>query len=190
MTSARERIRTLSEQLHRYAHEYHTLDAPTVSDTEYDRLFRQLQDLENAFPQYRLPDSPTLRVGGTVLDGFAEVRHAVPMLSLNNAFSPQDENGTFDHAEMYAFNERVCKDLGVRHTVYTIEPKFDGLAVSLLYQQGILTLAATRGDGETGEDVSHNIRTIASIPLKLHGDTLPELLEVRGEVLMLSLIHI
>ncbi|WP_304334316.1 NAD-dependent DNA ligase LigA [Conchiformibius steedae] len=184
MTSARERIRTLSEQLHRYAHEYHTLDAPTVSDAEYDRLFRQLQDLENAFPQYRLPDSPTLRVGGTVLDGFAEVRHAVPMLSLNNAFSPQDENGTFDHAEMYAFNERVCKDLGVRHTVYTIEPKFDGLAVSLLYQQGILTLAATRGDGETGEDVSHNIRTIASIPLKLHGDTLPELLEVRGEVLM------
>ncbi|WP_034334972.1 NAD-dependent DNA ligase LigA [Conchiformibius kuhniae] len=182
----RERIRRLCDQLNRYAHEYHTLDAPSVSDAEYDRLWRELQQLETDYPQYRLPDSPTARVGGTVLAGFATVRHAVPMLSLNNAFSPQNEAGAFDHAEMYAFDERVCKDLGVACAEYTVAPKFDGLAVSLRYEHGVLAQAATRGDGETGEDVTHTIRTVKNLPLKLRGTDLPELLEVRGEVLMLK----
>lgn len=181
-----QRIHILTEQLNRYGYEYHTLDAPTISDVEYDRLFRELQALEQEFPQYRLPESPTLRVGGVVLDGFTSVQHAVPMLSLNNAFSPQMEDGGLNHAEMYAFAERIGKDLAVAEVEYTIEPKFDGLAVSLLYEDGVLVLAATRGDGMQGEDVTHNIRTVTNIPLKLHGNHIPELLEVRGEVLMLK----
>lgn len=180
------KIKQLTELLNRYAHEYYTLDAPTVPDSEYDQLYRELERLEAEFPQFRLPESPTQRVGGAVLSEFASVAHAVPMLSLNNAFSPQDENGTFDHSETLAFDERVCKDLGVATTVYTIEPKFDGLAISLLYQNGVLVQAATRGDGTTGEDVTENVKTIRNIPLKLHGNRIPELIEVRGEVLMLK----
>ena len=181
-----DHIRELTAELNRYAHEYYTLDAPSVPDAEYDRLFRQLEALEAAHPDSRLPESPTQRVGGAVLDGFASVVHAVPMLSLNNAFSPQDGQGVFDHSEMYAFDERVCKDLGQARTEYTVEPKFDGLAVSLTYQNGVLQQAATRGDGSSGEDVTGNIKTIRSIPLRLHGDSVPELIEVRGEVLMLK----
>ncbi|ULJ64946.1 NAD-dependent DNA ligase LigA [Wielerella bovis] len=180
------KIKQLTELLNRYAHEYYTLDAPTVPDSEYDQLYRELERLEAEFPQFRLPESPTQRVGGAVLSEFASVAHAVPMLSLNNAFSPQDENGIFDHSETLAFDERVCKDLGVATTTYTIEPKFDGLAISLLYQNGILVQAATRGDGTTGEDVTENVKTIRNIPLKLHGNRIPELIEVRGEVLMLK----
>ncbi|ULJ69481.1 NAD-dependent DNA ligase LigA [Wielerella bovis] len=180
------KIKQLTELLNRYAHEYYTLDAPTVPDSEYDQLYRELERLESEFPQFRLPESPTQRVGGAVLSEFASVAHAVPMLSLNNAFSPQDENGSFDHAETWAFDERVCKDLGVATTVYTIEPKFDGLAISLLYQNGVLVQAATRGDGTTGEDVTENVKTIRNIPLKLHGNRIPEMMEVRGEVLMLK----
>ncbi|MCG7656137.1 NAD-dependent DNA ligase LigA [Wielerella bovis] len=180
------KIKQLTELLNRYAHEYYTLDAPTVPDSEYDQLYRELERLEAEFPQFRLPESPTQRVGGAVLSEFASVAHAVPMLSLNNAFSPQDENGTFDHSETLAFDERVCKDLDVATTVYTIEPKFDGLAISLLYQNGVLVQAATRGDGTTGEDVTENVKTIRNIPLKLHGNRIPALIEVRGEVLMLK----
>ena len=184
---AQQKIQTLTAQLNQYAHEYYTLDAPTVPDSEYDRLYRELEALEAEYPQFRLPESPTNRVGGAVLDGFETVIHAVPMLSLANAFSPRDdESGAFDHAEMRAFDERVCKDLGTAHTEYIIEPKFDGLAISLLYQNGILIQAATRGDGTTGEDVTENIKTIRNIPLKLHGDNVPDLIEVRGEVLMLK----
>jgi len=187
MSTPQQRIRTLVQTLNRYAHEYYTLDAPSVPDAEYDRLYRELEALEAEYPQFRLPESPTNRVGGAVLEGFETVTHAVPMLSLANAFSPRDdEAGTFDHAEMLAFDERVCKDLGAAHVEYIIEPKFDGLAISLLYQNGILIQAATRGDGVTGEDVTENIKTIRNIPLKLHGDNVPDLIEVRGEVLMLK----
>ncbi|OAM31406.1 NAD-dependent DNA ligase LigA [Eikenella corrodens] len=187
MSTPQQRIRTLVQTLNRYAHEYYTLDAPSVPDAEYDRLYRELEALEAEYPQFRLPESPTQRVGGAVLDGFETVVHAVPMLSLNNAFSPRDdETGAFDHAEFLAFDERVCKELGVSQVEYAAEPKFDGLAVSLLYQNGILVQAATRGDGTTGENVTENIRTVRNIPLKLHGEKQPALLEVRGEVLMLK----
>ena len=187
MSTPQHRIHTLVQTLNRYAREYYTLDAPSVPDAEYDRLYRKLEALEAEYPQFRLPESPTQRVGGAVLDGFETVVHAVPMLSLNNAFSPRDdETGAFDHAEFLAFDERVCKELGVAQTEYAVEPKFDGLAVSLLYQNGILVQAATRGDGTTGENVTENIKTVRNIPLKLHGDTLPEMMEVRGEVLMLK----
>ena len=185
--TAQQRIHDLTRQLNRYAHEYYTLDAPSVPDAEYDRLYRELEALEAEYPQFRLPESPTQRVGGAVLDGFETVVHAVPMLSLNNAFSPRDdETGAFDHAEFLAFDERVCKELGVAQVEYAAEPKFDGLAVSLLYQNGILVQAATRGDGTTGENVTENIKTVRNIPLKLHGEKQPALLEVRGEVLMLK----
>ena len=187
MSTSQQRIRTLVQTLNQYAHEYYTLDAPSVPDAEYDRLYRELEALEAEYPQFRLPESPTNRVGGAVLEGFETVTHAVPMLSLANAFSPRnDESGAFDHAEMRAFDERVCKDLGVAHVEYIIEPKFDGLAISLLYQNGILIQAATRGDGTTGEDVTENVKTVRNIPLKLRGDEVPDLIEVRGEVLMLK----
>ena len=187
MSTPQQNIRTLVQTLNRYAHEYYTLDAPSVPDAEYDRLYRELEALEAEYPQFRLPESPTQRVGGAVLDGFETVVHAVPMLSLNNAFSPRnDETGAFDHAEFLAFDERVCKELGVAQVEYAVEPKFDGLAVSLLYQNGILVQAATRGDGTTGENVTENIKTVRNIPLKLHGEKQPALLEVRGEVLMLK----
>lgn len=181
-----QKIKQLTEQLNRYAFEYYTLDAPSVPDSEYDRLYRQLENLERDYPQFRLPESPTQRVGGAVLGEFVSVQHVIPMLSLNNAFSPQDEAGRFNHAETLAFNERVCKDLGVSSTIYVVEPKFDGLAVSLIYQNGILVQAATRGDGSTGEDVTENIKTVRNIPLKLHGKLVPSLMEIRGEVLMLK----
>ncbi|EGY51697.1 NAD-dependent DNA ligase LigA [Neisseria shayeganii] len=181
-----QRIRTLTDTLNRYAHEYYTLDAPSVPDAEYDRLYRELEALEAAHPELRLPESPTRRVGGAMLAGFDTVVHAVPMLSLNNAFSPQDDSGAFDHAEMRAFDERVGKDLGLAQVVYCSEPKFDGLAVSLLYQHGVLVQAATRGDGASGEDVTDNLKTVRNVPLQLQGGHLPELIEVRGEVLMLK----
>ena len=187
MSTPQHRIRTLVQTLNRYAHEYYTLDAPSVPDAEYDRLYRELEALEAEYPQFRLPESPTQRVGGAVLAGFETVVHAVPMLSLNNAFSPRnDETGAFDHAEFLAFDKRVCKELGVAQVEYAAEPKFDGLAVSLLYQNGILVQAATRGDGTTGENVTENIKTVRNVPLKLHGEKQPALLEVRGEVLMLK----
>ncbi|HEZ3815344.1 TPA: DNA ligase (NAD(+)) LigA, partial [Neisseria meningitidis] len=181
---AAQHIRHLTDLLNRYAYEYYTLDAPSVPDAEYDKLFRELEALELNHPEFKLPDSPTQRVGGEPLAGFAEVRHEVPMLSLTNAFSPQDENGVFDHAEMYAFDQRVRDGLDGGNPEYVIEPKFDGLAISLLYRDGVLVQAATRGDGTTGEDVTQNIKTVANIPLRLHGENTPELIEVRGEVLM------
>ena len=180
------RIRQLTDTLNRYAYEYYTLDAPSVPDAEYDILFRELEALEAAHPDLRLPESPTRRVGGAPLAGFASVVHAVPMLSLSNAFSPQNEAGAFDHSEMLAFDERVRGGLAGQQPEYVIEPKFDGLAISLLYRGGVLVQAATRGDGASGEDVTDNVRTIANIPLRLHGSDVPETIEVRGEVLMLK----
>ena len=186
MNQTAQHIRHLTNLLNRYAYEYYTLDAPSVPDAEYDKLFRELEALERNYPELKLPDSPTQRVGGEPLAGFAEVRHEVPMLSLTNAFSPQDENGVFDHAEMYAFDQRVRDGLDGGNPEYVIEPKFDGLAISLLYRDGVLVQAATRGDGTTGEDVTQNVKTVANIPLRLHGENPPELIEVRGEVLMLK----
>ena len=174
------RAAELRARLNRAAHQYYTLDAPELPDAEYDRLFRELQALEAAHPALRTPDSPTQRVGGTVLESLAPVHHAVPMLSIRT------ETDT-SPAGAQAFDARVRRELGLADdappVAYVAEPKFDGLAMSLRYDHGVLVQAATRGDGETGEDVTHNIRTIGQIPLKLQGEA-PPLLEVRGEVYM------
>ncbi|MBS1154947.1 MAG: ligA [Proteobacteria bacterium] len=177
MPSDLERACDLRALLHRYAHEYYVLDTPTVPDAEYDRLFAELQALEIAHPELATVDSPTQRVGGKPLPEFSEITHKVPMLSLNNAFEDED---------IAAFDKRVREGLGVAEVVYDVGPKFDGLAISLTYADGVLTQAATRGDGATGEDVTQNVRTIRAIPLRLSGTAVPALLEVRGEVLMLK----
>ncbi len=177
------RMSWLRQQLHHHAHQYYVLDAPEIPDAEYDRLFQELQSLEQLHPQWVTPDSPTQRVGGKVLDGFATVRHSVPMLSIR---TETDTEAT--GAE--AFDTRVRKELGLgpgqAGVVYVAEPKFDGLAINLRYENGVLVLAATRGDGELGEDVTQNIRTIGQVPLRLmeNGQPIPAVLEVRGEVYM------
>ncbi|HHJ80961.1 MAG TPA: NAD-dependent DNA ligase LigA, partial [Candidatus Tenderia electrophaga] len=154
---------------------YYVLDAPEIPDAEYDRLLRELQRLESAHPELITPDSPTQRVGAEPIKAFGQVKHKIAMLSLDNAFS-DDEVADFDR--------RVRERLEVPAVEYVAEPKLDGLAISIRYEAGVLVQAATRGDGLTGEDVTHNIRTINSIPLKLVGDDYPRLLEVRGEVYM------
>ena len=186
MNPTAQRIKYLTDLLNRYAYEYYTLDEPSVPDAEYDKLFRELEALELNHPELKLPDSPTQRAGTEPLTAFAEVHHEVPMLSLTNAFSPRNENGVFDHSEMYAFDERIRNGLNGKKPQYVIEPKFDGLAISLLYRDGVLVQAATRGDGTTGEDVTQNVKTVTNIPLRLHGDNIPKLIEVRGEILMLK----
>ena len=177
---ASQKALQLRQILHRYAHAYYTLDAPEVPDSEYDRLFRQLQDIENQYPSLSSADSPTQRVGGAVLPEFTSVRHQVPMLSIRT------ETDTGDSGAI-AFDVRVRKELGLTEDApqvsYVAELKFDGLAMSLRYEKGVLVQAATRGDGEQGEDVTHNIRTIGQIPLQLPPDV-PAVLEVRGEVYM------
>jgi len=174
------RALALRELLNTYGHQYYVLDAPTVPDAEYDRLFRELQHLETTHPELLTPDSPTQRVGGKPLDAFTSVRHAMPMLSIRT-----ETDTTAAGAEH--FDERVRKELGLSDTdalvEYVAELKFDGLAMSLRYEDHILVQAATRGDGEWGEDVTQNIRTIGQIPLRLPSDA-PKLLEVRGEVYM------
>ena len=174
MADARQRIDELCRQLAEHDHDYHVLDRPAVSDAEYDRLFRELVALEEAHPELARADSPTQRVGGEPAEGFETVRHAVPMLSLGNAASVE---------EVEAFDARLRKLLESEALEYTAEPKYDGVAVELLYQRGELTLGSTRGDGRTGEDITHNLRTVRSIPLRLRGPA-PELLEVRGEVFL------
>lgn len=171
---ARE-IARLREQINYHNYRYYVLDAPEIPDAEYDRLLRRLQQLEESHPELVTPDSPTQRVGAKPLDKFAEVRHEVPMLSLNNAFS-REEAADFDRRA----RERMDCDV----IDYSVEPKLDGLAVSLRYENSILTSAATRGDGYTGEDVTQNVRTIESVPLRLLGKDAPRVLEVRGEVFM------
>jgi len=164
----------LREQLNRHNHLYYVLDDPSIPDAEYDRLLRQLQKIEAEYPSLRTSDSPTQRVGGEPLKEFDSVVHEVPMLSLDNAFSDD---------ELLEFHRRVTERLKLAGPLsYVCEPKLDGVAVSLLYQNGILTRGATRGDGFTGEDITENVRTINSIPLKLQTDHPPELLEVRGEI--------
>ncbi|PKO42134.1 MAG: DNA ligase [Betaproteobacteria bacterium HGW-Betaproteobacteria-4] len=173
---AAERAAELRAELERHNHAYYVLDAPTIPDAEYDKLFRELQGLEAEFPELLTADSPTQRVGGAPLKEFPPRRHGVPMLSLNNAFEP---------AEVEAFDKRVRDGLETIATVdYAVEPKFDGLAISLTYENGVFTCGATRGDGVTGEEVTPNLRTVRNIPLRLHGEGWPALIEVRGEVLM------
>ncbi|MFZ4877779.1 NAD-dependent DNA ligase LigA [Janthinobacterium sp. Mn2066] len=174
---AQQRVLALTAELNRHLHAYHVLDNPTIPDAEYDKLFVELQALEAAFPDWRLPDSPTLRVGAAPLPQFEQVTHTVPMLSLNNGFSDDD---------IVNFDRRVREglDLDAGLVDYAAEVKFDGLAINLRYENGLFVQAATRGDGATGEDVTANIRTISGIPLRLLGDSVPAVLDVRGEVMM------
>jgi DNA ligase (NAD+) len=175
---AAARARQLREALHHHAHRYYTLDAPEIPDAEYDRLFRELQALEAAHPELLTPDSPTQRVGGRVLDAFSSVRHRVPMLSIRTE-TDTEASGALN------FDARVRRELGLGEADppvdYVAELKFDGLAMSLRYEGGVLVLGATRGDGEIGEDVTQNVRTIGQIPLRLP-EGAPPVLEVRGEV--------
>lgn len=173
--SARQHIKQLCELIARYDYEYYALDAPSVPDSEYDRLYRELQNLEVQHPALITTDSPTQRISGSALNAFNSITHRQAMLSLNNVF---EDN------ELQAFDKRVRETLGQQNIEYAVEPKFDGLAITLTYEQGIFTQGATRGDGYTGEDVTHNLRTLRGIPMRLACDNPSHLLEVRGEVLM------
>jgi DNA ligase (NAD+) len=172
---AARRIDELREQIRHHDYRYYVLDDPEVSDARYDALMRELKELEEAHPDLRTGDSPTQRVAGAASAAFGEVVHAVPMLSLDNAFSDQD---------VLDFDRRVRERLDVEAVAYSVEPKIDGLAISLRFERGRLVQAATRGDGTRGEDVTANLRTVRSVPLALRGERLPDLLEVRGEVYM------
>ena len=172
-----KRVEELRNEIRDHDYRYYVLDEPIIPDAEYDRLFRELQNLESQHPDLTTPDSPTQRVGGKPLSEFSQVTHRVPMLSLNNAF--EDE-------EVEAFDRRNREGLSSQEIEYAVEPKFDGLAISLTYENGIFVQGATRGDGYIGEDVTENLRTIRAIPLKLEGNNIPSLLEARGEVVMLK----
>ncbi|CAM8345638.1 NAD-dependent DNA ligase LigA [Candidatus Methylopumilus planktonicus] len=173
----KDKIQELIEKLSTFDYQYYVLDNPSISDFEYDKIFRSLVDLENENPELIRPDSPSQRVGGKALDAFESVIHRQAMLSLNNAF---------DDDELIAFDKRIKDDIGIDEVEYAVEPKFDGLAITLTYENGIFVQGATRGDGYTGENVTHNLKTIRSIPTKLNYIHPPKLLEVRGEVLMLK----
>lgn len=175
-TNLAERAAWLRRELDRHSHAYYVLDAPTVPDAEYDRLFSELQTIERAHPEWATEDSPTRRVGSQPISAFPEVQHEVPMLSLANAFEEDDAA---------AFDRRCREGLAVEAVTYAVEPKFDGLAISLVYRDGVFVRGATRGDGASGEDVTENLRTVRNLPLRLTADPVPPLLEVRGEVLML-----
>jgi DNA ligase (NAD+) len=170
-----QRAAALREQINYHNNRYYVLDNPEIPDAEFDKLFRELQDLEREHPALITPDSPTQRVGAAPLIEFGEVKHVIPMLSIKNAFSEE---------EVRNFDRQVREGLQVDEVIYTAEPKLDGLAVSLVYEEGILVRASTRGDGYTGEDITQNVRTIHSVPLRLMGKGYPSLLEVRGEVYM------
>ncbi|MDX1298831.1 MAG: NAD-dependent DNA ligase LigA, partial [Pseudomonas sp.] len=181
---AAQRILQLRAELDGHNYRYHVLDEPSVPDAEYDRLFHELKALEADYPALVTADSPTQRVGSLALSAFGEIKHEVPMLSLGNAFEETD---------LLDFDRRVREGLdlpagdlfgGGAEVEYSCEPKLDGLAVSLLYRDGLLVRGATRGDGSTGEDISVNVRTIRNVPLKLQGEGWPAVLEVRGEVFM------
>jgi DNA ligase (NAD+) len=169
------RIDQIRDLIRLYDFQYYVQDTPSVSDNEYDGLFRELQSLEAKHPNLVTPDSPTQRVGGSPVKAFSSITHRVAMLSLNNAFGDD---------ELRSFDKRIREGLGLNQVEYAVEPKFDGLAITLTYENGIFTQGATRGDGYTGEDVTHNLKTIRSIPQRLNIQNPPKLLEVRGEVLM------
>jgi DNA ligase (NAD+) len=168
------RVRTLRAEIEKHNYRYHVLDDPEIADVEFDRLFDELRALEAAHPELVDPTSPTQRVGGTPSGAFATVEHALPMLSLDKTTDPEG---------LTAFEERVRKRLGIEAPLeYTCEPKIDGVAVALLYEDGVFVRGATRGDGRAGEDITANLRTVDAIPLKLRGEGFPQRLEVRGEV--------
>ena len=175
--NTKNKIQELIEKINAFDYQYYVLDNPSLSDFEYDKIFKSLVDLENKNPELIRPDSPSQRVGGKALDAFESVIHRQAMLSLNNAF--EDD-------ELMAFDKRIKDDIGIDEVEYAVEPKFDGLAITLTYENGIFVQGATRGDGYTGENVTHNLKTIRSIPTKLNHTNPPKLLEVRGEVLMLK----
>ncbi|KIU49941.1 NAD-dependent DNA ligase LigA [Pseudomonas putida] len=182
--TAQTRILELRAELDQHNYRYYVLDEPSVPDAEYDRLFRELQALEAEHPELVTPDSPTQRVGGAALSAFTQVRHEVPMLSLGNAFEENDLR-EFDRRVVEGLDLPTGDLFGAGAAVdYSCEPKLDGLAVSLLYRDGLLVQGATRGDGTTGEDISVNVRTIRNVPLKLQGKGWPAVLEVRAEVFM------
>lgn len=172
-------VESLRQRLDDWNYRYYVLDDPSVPDAEYDRCMQRLRQLEQAYPELLRADSPSQRVGATLLSQFAPVTHELPMLSLDNAFSAQD---------MRDFNRRLLERLGMgareSELAFACEPKLDGIAVSLLYRDGVLERGATRGDGTTGEDITHNVRTIRTVPLRLRGRGYPQVLEVRGEVYM------
>ncbi|OKL36112.1 NAD-dependent DNA ligase LigA [Domibacillus mangrovi] len=170
--AAEQRVQELHDTLNKYSYEYYVIDRPTVPDSEYDRLLKELSTIESEYPQLQTPDSPTQRVGGAVLDAFQKVRHDVPMLSLGNAF---------DEADLHDFDRRVSQSIGDAAYSYVCELKIDGLAVALKYEDGLFVQGATRGDGTTGEDITANLKTIHSIPLRLKK---PYTIEVRGEAFM------
>ncbi|MEC4678429.1 MAG: NAD-dependent DNA ligase LigA, partial [Nitrospirota bacterium] len=178
-----KKIDALRQSIEADNHKYYVLDAPTVSDAQFDQKFRALQDIESQYPDLVTPDSPTQRVGGIALDVFSVVRHRHAMLSLNNAF---DEQAVRD------FDRRTRESLEVETVTYAVEPKLDGAAISLIYEAGVLVQAATRGDGTSGENVTENIRTVRVIPLRLSGKKIPDFLEVRGEIHMpkMDFIHL
>ncbi len=171
-----ERVRQLRTEIEHHNYRYFVLDDPEIPDSRFDQLVRELREIESKHPELVTPDSPTQRIGGTPLGEFGEVQHQIPMLSLDNAFAPDD---------IESFDRRIRERLGERHEFdYACEPKLDGLAVSIVYREGALVQAATRGDGTKGEDVTHNVRTIKTVPLRLQGSGWPAVLEVRGEVFM------
>jgi len=176
LAKVKKRVEALRAEINEHNYRYYVLDAPVISDAQYDKLLRELQELEKAHPELISADSPTQRVGAAPAKEFGEVRHKLPMTSMDNAF---DEN------EAREWDERVRKGLGTdRDVAYTAEPKFDGTSISLRYENGLLVSAGTRGDGTTGEDVTQNVRTIRSVPLRLHGQGWPKVLEVRGEIVI------
>jgi DNA ligase (NAD+) len=185
MATAAARVAELRRRLDDANHRYHVLDDPDITDAEYDRLLRELEALEAEHPELADPDSPTRRVGAAPSSAFAEVVHVAPMLSLANAFTkPDPKPGEDPNKETRDFVRKIEQRLGVHNPVFSVEPKFDGLAISLRYEHGLFVQGATRGDGEKGEDVTANLRTIKAIPLKLRGKDWPEVLEVRGEIYM------
>ena len=183
--NSKTRAADLRERIEQANYRYHVLDDPAITDAEYDALMRELEVLEAAHPELVTPDSPTRKVGARASGGFAEVRHAMPMLSLSNAFEQAGEDERTRFHEVAEFERRIEQTLHRREPVFSVEPKLDGLAISLRYEHGQFVQGATRGDGETGEDVTANLRTVRAIPLKLRGTGWPAVLEVRGEVIML-----
>ena len=173
MPSPQQEIETLKQTLREYDYQYYVLDEPTVPDSTYDELFKKLQVLEDKYPQYSTPDSPTKRLISTIATQFNSIKHLTPMRSLNNVFSPE---------ELAQFMQRISSTLEIPQDklTFTCEPKFDGLAVNLIYENGNLLHAGTRGDGETGEDITQNCKTIQSIPLSLRTSNPPKVIEIRG----------
>jgi len=181
--SPADRIAKLRKELEHHNRLYYTEATPEISDAEYDKLFRELEELEEKHPDLADPNSPSQRVGGAPIEGFQQVTHLVPMLSIDDVFQLDPESHDVPDAELLTFYQRLQKSLGREDVAVTVEPKIDGVAVSLVYRNGTLEYAATRGDGETGDDITHNVRTIHSVPLRL-SKAVPTLLEVRGEIFM------